>query len=55
MSKKLVDAISALYADGIKSELVNKMTESEILTSFAIKDYGRYNRYMSSLAKKYGV
>lgn len=55
MSQKLTDAISALYADGINSTLINKMTEEEILRSFAIEDYGDYNRYMTYMARKYDI
>ena len=48
-------AENALAADGINSELIARMSPSEILKAFNIEDYDCYNDYMNIMAIKYDI
>lgn len=52
---KLEWAYKALYADGINSDLIAKMSDSEVLTAYDYEDYNDYNNYMSYMCCKYGI
>lgn len=53
--EKLRRAENALAADGINIALIDRMTDSEILTAFGIDDYNDYNDYMNIMAVKYDI
>ena len=54
-TEKLRRAENALAADGINSELIARMSPSEILKDFAIEDYDEYNDFMDIMAVKYDI
>ena len=54
-TEKLRRAENALAADGINSELIARMSPSEILKAFAIEDYDEYNDFMDIMAVKYDI